>query len=253
MSRLSRRAANRCLAFALNGGGPGHTDPVTEPSYHGVVAAEVTFLFADLAGFTALTEAHGDLDAADVADRFYAIARACLGPDTRLVKTIGDAVMVASAAIPAAVETALRLAAAIHAEPAFPLLRVGMHAGQAIERHEDFIGAAVNLAARVTAHARSGQILCTAVVAQVAQDQRLARVTPAGRTQFKNVAELVELFELAALRHVTAGVAIDPVCRMGVVPEAASASRVHDGRTFYFCSTGCAERFAAAPDRFAHD
>ena len=33
---------------------------------------EHTFLFADLAGFTALTEAMGDLDAADLANLFHA-------------------------------------------------------------------------------------------------------------------------------------------------------------------------------------
>lgn len=46
-------------------------------------------LFADLAGYTALTEAHGDSDAAGIAERFYALARACLVGDAHVVKTLG--------------------------------------------------------------------------------------------------------------------------------------------------------------------
>ena len=52
---------------------------------------ERTFAFVDLAGFTALTEAHGDEHAADLVERFTGMARAALGPDDRLVKSIGDA------------------------------------------------------------------------------------------------------------------------------------------------------------------
>src|SRR5690349_19479113 len=57
---------------------------------------QATFAFVDLAGFTALTEAQGDEDAADVAVRFATLARAALAPGDRLIKTIGDAVLVTS-------------------------------------------------------------------------------------------------------------------------------------------------------------
>ncbi len=55
------------------------------------MASERTLVFADLAGYTALTEAHGDEDAAQVATRFHRLARAALPAGTTLVKTIGDA------------------------------------------------------------------------------------------------------------------------------------------------------------------
>lgn len=58
--------------------------------------AERTFSFVDLAGFTALTEAHGDLDAVELLDRFTGLVRASLSADDELVKSIGDAVMLAS-------------------------------------------------------------------------------------------------------------------------------------------------------------
>jgi Cu+-exporting ATPase len=43
---------------------------------------------------------------------------------------------------------------------------------------------------------------------------------------------------------------IDPVCGMSVEPETAAAAWEHDGRTYYFCSVGCQERFRAEPGRY---
>jgi P-type Cu+ transporter len=48
----------------------------------------------------------------------------------------------------------------------------------------------------------------------------------------------------------TASGAIDPVCGMRVDPARAAGSRTHEGRTYYFCSRGCVERFAADPAAF---
>ncbi|HET8825187.1 MAG TPA: HAD-IC family P-type ATPase, partial [Terriglobales bacterium] len=44
--------------------------------------------------------------------------------------------------------------------------------------------------------------------------------------------------------------AIDPVCGMTVNPASAKAKVDHAGKTYYFCSTGCATRFQAAPDQY---
>src|SRR5262245_36690931 len=43
---------------------------------------------------------------------------------------------------------------------------------------------------------------------------------------------------------------IDPVCGMTVEPARAAGSHTHAGKTFYFCSKHCLERFAAEPARF---
>ncbi len=42
----------------------------------------------------------------------------------------------------------------------------------------------------------------------------------------------------------------DPVCGMSVDPEAAAGSFEHDGKTFYFCSKSCLEKFRVEPARF---
>jgi Cu+-exporting ATPase len=42
----------------------------------------------------------------------------------------------------------------------------------------------------------------------------------------------------------------DPVCGMTVVPERAAGKAEHAGKTYYFCSKGCAERFSDDPEKF---
>ncbi len=210
-----------------------------------------TFLFADLAGFTALTEAHGDMDAADVAARFTALARASLDPNSSLVKTIGDEAMIVSRDPVSATRTALHLAAAVHEEERFPGLRAGMHAGTCVEREGDYFGAAVNVAARVAAHARSGQILCTQPVADAARSLEEAEVRPAGRGHFKNVTEPVELFEIVDRSRETLDLAVDPVCHMWPDPATAPARLPYKDRVYLFCSFECARAFAERPETYA--
>ena len=125
-------------------------------------------VFADLDGFTALTEVHGDLDAAEVATGFADLARGALEPGARLVKTLGDAVMITAKDVDEALQTALNVVAAVDRVDDYPTVSAGVHAGPVVERAGDVFGATVNLAARVAAHAAPGQVLCTKAVADAA-------------------------------------------------------------------------------------
>src|SRR5262245_32616400 len=91
----------------------------------------VTFLIADLCGYTALTEVHGDTHAAEAVMRYAEIAEMSLAPGARLVERVGDEVLIACPDAAAAVRTAVSLQAAIEEEPLFPTLRSGIHAGTA--------------------------------------------------------------------------------------------------------------------------
>lgn len=209
-----------------------------------------TFVFADLAGYTALTEAHGDHDAARVATRLHELARGCLPAGTVLVKTIGDAVMLVAPTIGDGVTVALELARIVAAEPAFPALRVGLHVGPVIERDHDFFGATVNIAARVAGVARAGEIVCTAPVALVAGELELAAAQPLGTIRLKNVAAPVELYRLSSgsaadeLRH------LDPVCRMQITAAEAAATTQYASIAIYFCSAECARKFEESPEAY---
>jgi class 3 adenylate cyclase/YHS domain-containing protein len=209
-----------------------------------------TFVFADLAGYTALTEAHGDAGATAIALRFAALAREVLEgrAGAELVKTIGDAVMIATETPIAGVDVALALRAAVEREPWFPAVRIGLQHGPAVECAGDYFGASVNVAARVAGVATAGHIVATGTVATAASSQR-ARFEPLGATRLKNVTEPVALFEVvdAAIGVAPAGHAlwIDPVCRMAVDPSAAAHIYELEGTRFVFCSDECAAAFSS--------
>lgn len=209
--------------------------------------ADLAVAFVDLAGFTALTEVHGDEDAADVAGAFYAMAKSCLVGDTRVVKRIGDAVMLVGSGADDALATVLGLAAAVEAQPDFPGVRAGVHFGPVASRDGDVFGATVNVAARVAAHARSGQTLCTAALRAALASGRWHCV-PLGATKLKNVLLPVELFEIDEGPR-SAERDLDPVCRMRLPPGSAWWLE-HDGKTIRFCSAKCRDAFAAAPESF---
>jgi class 3 adenylate cyclase len=209
-----------------------------------------TVLFADLAGFTALTEAHGDLDAADVATRFSALATSVLVRETRLVKTIGDAVMLAGTAPEAIVTTALALLRAIDAEPFFPTVRIGIHAGPVVQRDGDLYGSTVNLAARLAAHAHAGEMLATGPVVSHLDNSEHARVSSLGELTFKNVPAPIEVFSIEDPTRAIDAEATDPVCHMVVDADEAPARLPYGDHRYFFCSFACAQKFAEHPERY---
>jgi adenylate cyclase len=127
-------------------------------------ARDTAVAFADLVGFTRLGEEIAPEDLGAVAERLFTITRDVVEPPVRLVKTIGDAVLLTSNDPAALVRTALALVEATDAEAAdtaFPQIRVGVAYGPAVARGGDVFGRAVNLASRVTTIARSGSVLAT--------------------------------------------------------------------------------------------
>jgi adenylate cyclase len=210
---------------------------------------EATFAFVDLAGFSALTEVHGDEQAADLLDRFEHISRDALGADDRLVKMIGDAAMIRFVSPRGAITGVKRLIDACMAEPAFPIPRAGLHHGAAIERSGDFVGHAVNVAARVAGQASGGQTLATTFVATAARAMNL-RVIELGCFELRNLSAPVELFEIE-LHAATDGTVIDPVCRMKVARSWAAGHLRHGEVEYLFCSLSCAALFAADPEHYA--
>ena len=208
-------------------------------------------LFADLAGFTALTEAHGDGEAADVAGRFTELASTVMAQGARVVKTIGDAVMIVAPDGRTGLDTALALLRAVDDEPAFPGLRAGMHIGPVVERDGDVFGATVNLASRLAGHANVGQLLVTATGAALVTADDGVSVASLGPTYLKNVGDAVELFSVEDDHRTPRAQVMDPVCRMFVDADDAPARLPYGDRTWLFCSFECARAFGDDPDRYA--
>lgn len=211
-----------------------------------------TFVFADIAGFTALTEAHGDDSAADLVVRFAERARARIADgDGEVVKSVGDALMMRFARTAPALEVACHLTGGDDPAGGMPLVRAGMHRGPAVRRADDWFGAAVNTAARISGLATGGEILLSAAAASDLPVHGRRDLSDRGVVKLRNVARPVRLFSVVPCRPPP--LSVDPVCRMTVAPGAVAGVLNYDGRRFVFCSLTCAARFAAAPSRYAAD
>jgi class 3 adenylate cyclase len=135
----------------------------------------LTVLFTDLRGSTALYEAIGDLAAFDLVRRhFDVLADVVRDHQGSVVKTMGDAVMASFATPVGGMSAALAMRssmAAFNRERAAPalVLKIGVHAGPCLavwsNERLDFFGQTVNVASRVQSIARPGSIVATAGVA----------------------------------------------------------------------------------------
>jgi adenylate cyclase len=214
-------------------------------------ASDATFLFADIAGFTALTEAHGDEQAAALVADFCEAVRAELPAGAAHVKTIGDALMLRVPDPAEAILLALNLTHGLMRGHGAPAVRVGLHHGPAIERDGDYFGAAVNLAARVSGLASGGEVLLTGYTAALAPELGGVFYDPRGRHVLRNVREPVEVFAAVRQSESTHGrLPVDPVCRMAVDPDRAPGRLLYEGTAYFFCTLACAGEFARAPERF---
>lgn len=206
--------------------------------------------FVDLAGFTALTETHGDQAAVALIDTYTAMAATAVGgTDAEVVKTIGDAVMLAAATPGGVIAAVAALFEATYQHDGFPEPRAGLHHGPVIERDGDYFGATVNLAARVASRAGSGQALATTGLLEAAHSAGIDTVNM-GEHRLRNVLEPVELWALELCpTHVD--LSVDPVCRMRIECQAAVGRIRHHGVEYRFCSLSCTAAFAADPDLYA--
>ena len=218
-------------------------ESISEPTDTAVV-------FIDLAGFTALTEARGDHEAAELAEEFACIARAELHVGDRFVKAIGDAIMLTSPTPQAALDLVRRIADATTQMGRFPVLRTGINFGPVVHSRTDVYGSTVNIAARIAALAEPGQVLATSPI--VAAAGRSGMDTAAiGSRELRNVNDPVEVYRVDGLVPPCDCLIVDPVCRKRLDDGATFHTLTYASLTYRFCSTSCADRFADSPLRFA--
>ena len=150
----------------------------------------VAIAFADLAGYTRLTEEAGEEEALDVVERFVESVGVTLPEDARVIKTIGDEVMVVGTDPGTLVDWAVGFQALNVGRR--PLPRIGLHAGESLYRDGDYYGRAVNLAARVGARAAGGEVLVTRPVVEAAGGH--LAFEPIGEVKLKGFTEATDLF-----------------------------------------------------------
>jgi class 3 adenylate cyclase len=167
------------------------------------------FLFADLRDYTGFVEARGDHAGALLLARYRALVR---GAVARLqgaeIRTEGDSFYVvfdsASAAVLAG-QAIIAAAAETAADPDPIRVGVGVHAGETVETEEGFVGSAVNLAARLCAEAKAGELVVSDTVRALTRTYLDVEFQPLGLRRLKGVPEPVLCYRVAARGAAGAG------------------------------------------------
>ncbi len=161
-----------------------------------------TVLFADVSGSTRLYETAGDAAGLEAVSACLAAARrateACGG---RIVKTNGDEVMGIFPGPDAAAHAAAEMQAKIDALPPVAGIklgvRIGFHHGPVLQRDDDVFGDTVNLASRLVAQAKKGEVILSTDTANLlgpmyrTMVRELHAITVKGKSEEVGLAELV--------------------------------------------------------------
>jgi adenylate cyclase len=162
----------------------GHMEADLEGAAAGLGRMRVAVAFADLAGYTRLTEEEGELHAVDAVERFVEAVELTLPEEARVIKTIGDEVMIVSSDAAALTDWSVGFQSM---QTERPLPRIGIHYGYAIYRDGDYFGRDINIAARVAARSAGGEVLVTKPVVDHAgshlEFERIAEVRLKGFTE----------------------------------------------------------------------
>lgn len=154
---------------------------------------DVTACFVDMAGFTRFTEEEGVNVAFDEVERLRTEVEKTLPDSARLIKMIGDGVMVVGPETRDLVAWAVQLVERKHSEPR---LRVGLHTGEALYRDGDYYGRTPNMAARVLNRADGGEVLVSSDVREQCRGRNTMRFISIGKVRLKGFNDPVELYRV---------------------------------------------------------
>ena len=198
----------------------------------------IAILMADLSGYTALTEAHGSVAAADLIDKYIEIVENCLVGDSKLHERTGDEIMIVSASPDFLLATTLMIRKNTSNEENFLQVHGGLHYGKVLKRGNSYFGSAINLTSRIAAKANAGTYWCSEEYANALSNKSMFTLTSKGNHLFKNISKEKEVFELCIEDRKT--FYIDPVCRMLILDPKNAIPHPNEGDQ-YFCSPDCLE------------
>jgi class 3 adenylate cyclase len=209
------------------------------------------FLISDLAGYTPLTETHGDLSASEIVERYLSMVKNSLEPDTEFVERVGDEVLILSENVINLIKSAIKLVENIYLEHNFPTIHAGIHGGTIIERNGHYLGSTLNLTSRIASYSKGGQLLCSGYIRDIVGCLSDICFIKLEKIRFKNYSDPVEIFEIITPKQ-KESITIDPVCRMQVNKDDPTARLPFGDITYYFCSYDCAKLFIENPQKFVH-
>jgi adenylate cyclase len=173
----------------------GHMETELEDDESAAGRVRVAIAFADLAGYTRFTEEEGEEEALSSVERFVERVTQTLPEDARVVKTIGDEVMVVGTDVDALVDWAVGFQETVEERPE---PRLGINYGSTLYRDGDYFGREVNLASRVVARARGGEVLVTDSVVEAVSAAARLRFEPIGDVKLKGFDEPRQLCRASA-------------------------------------------------------
>jgi adenylate cyclase len=196
---LLRYTHDRMLGHFVEQDVIGHMESDLAESSSAEGRVRVAILFADLAGYARLTVERGDEEALAAVERFVDTVERTLPTDARVIKTLGDEVMVVGPDASGLVRWAVGLPG--KSAPGDPPPRIGMHYGDALYRDGDYYGREINQAARVVARSGGGEVLVTRPVVDAAAALDGVRFERIGEVGLKGFSEPTELFIAAPRRE----------------------------------------------------
>jgi class 3 adenylate cyclase len=177
---------------------------------HAAPDGTVTVMFSDIEGSTAINERLGDRRWIELLREHNAIVREQVAAHGGYeVKSQGDGFMLAFASARRALECAAAIQHAFdlrnHGQPDQPLrVRIGLHTGEAIREGDDFFGRHVNLAARVAAQARGGEVLVSSLLKDLTEGAGDFRFDGGRETELKGLSGSHRVFSLELEPQATA-------------------------------------------------
>lgn len=161
---------------------------------------ELAVGFADLAGYTALSEELDESELEALLSRFEALTHNTVAElGGRVVKNIGDEVMFVGVAKTVAV-VALEIVRRVSDDPVLPDVRVGVACGALLARDGDYYGPVVNLASRLSERARPGRVLASESLREALHDDHELAWRSLGRRRLRGLGEL-ELYSMRYAHH----------------------------------------------------
>jgi len=207
-----------------------------------------TFAFLDLSGFTALTETEGDERAVAVLGVFRAALRdICSRRAVRIAKWLGDGAMLVSVDTMPLVAATLEMKAAIDITPDPVTIKCGVTTGTVILLEgDDYIGHAVNVAARLCDLAVGHEVLAVASV--VPELPPWATVESAHKIAVRGLEHPIDVVRVG-LPKPGPDSQPDPVCRIPLTHATAVARRYDGGgRGLLFCAETWEQRRRGSSD-----
>jgi adenylate cyclase len=180
----------RYLQFFVEQDVVGHMESDLDGSAVDLGRMRVAIAFADLAGYTRLTEEEGELTAVDAVERFVEAVEVTLPDEARIIKTIGDEVMIIGSDVSTLTDWAVGFQSM---QTERPLPRIAVHWGVALYRDGDYYGRDINIASRVAARSAGGEVLVTRQVVDsvTAPHLEFERI---GEVRLKGFTESTEVF-----------------------------------------------------------